>query len=141
MIVKMTARTHCIVTLLNAPMKRSNVLACVRILACKNLFYDAMPLWSTSARYLKGSVASSYSWEVVLHGLSSTNGMICCLMLSNSPLRKHKSFGTPCNIMVGLSGNNFSHIWKRPHMWLTKMFLTDFIRLGGSKALLWPNVI
>lgn len=49
-------------------------------------------------------------------------GMIWCLMHCNGPLRKHvESFGTHCGIMVGLSGNGPSQIWKRPRTLPTKM--------------------
>ena len=88
------------------------------------------------ARYLNGSIAIGSSWGVVFHGLSSANKMILCLMINNGPSRKHvKSFGTPCKIMVGLSENRLSRIWKRPWTWPTKMFPTNSIRHGGAKVL------
>ena len=94
------------------------------------------------ARHLNGLVAFGSSWGVVFHGLSSANGMILCLMINNGPLRKHvKSFGTPCKIMVGLSGNGPSQTWRRPQTWPTKMLLTNSIQPGGSKVLLWPKII
>ena len=54
-------------------------------------------------------------WGVVSRGLFGTNGIIWCLMCCNGPLGKHvKSIGTPCRIMVGLSGNGFADLEKTP---------------------------
>ena len=58
------------------------------------------------ARYWYSSTTSVFFEGVVLCGLFGANEMIKCLMRCNVLLRKHdKSFGTPCKIMGGLSGN------------------------------------
>ena len=56
---------------------------------------------------------ASSSWGMIFRGLFGTNGMIWFLILFNGPLRKHiKLFGTPCRIMIELSGNKLSRTWK-----------------------------
>jgi hypothetical protein len=60
---------------------------------------------------LNDSTPFGFSWGVVFHGSSSAKGMIRSLILCNVKLRKHvQSFGTPCKIMVGLSGNKLFQI-------------------------------
>ena len=59
--------------------------------------------------------------------------MIWFLTICNGPFKNYSnSVGTPCKIMVGLSGNGLSWTWKRPWTWPTKMFLTISIWLGGG---------
>ena len=63
-------------------------------------------LTNLCARHLNGLVTSGSFLKAVFRGLYGAKGMIWFLMICNGPLRKHiKPFGTPCMIMVGLSGN------------------------------------
>ena len=84
-----------------------------------------------------GLVTSDSFLEAVFRGLTSVNEMIWFSTICNGTLREHvKSFGTPCNIVVGLSANKLLGIWKRP----TRTSLKNLIWLGGPRILLWPRV-
>ena len=89
--------------------------------SAKVIFFDAMPLWPAFVHYLI-ALGCFFFFKAVIRGLSGANEMMWFLAICKGPLREHvKSFGTPCRVVVGLSGNKLSGTWTLP----TMTFLTN----------------
>ena len=112
-----------------------------------NLFlWCNVSLMNLCARHWNDSITLDFCWGLVFYGLIGANEMIWFLMLFNGPLRKHvKSFGTPCRIMVGLSGDKLFWTWKKTPGIAYKDVLNEFDSIwgGGVKGLImtWNNLV